>query len=364
VRFDRLLGEPELRRQLADDVRAGLARTPKAVRSRWVWDAHASELFDRIVELPSYDLPRRERAILEERATAIAAAVRPETVLELGAGSTPRTSLLLDALVPAGLRRFIAMDVSEDALRGALPRLAERYRTLEVHGVIGDFERQLELVETPGRTLVLLLGSTIGALEPGERAALLAAIAGALAPDDAFLLGVDLVKPEAEILAAYAHPGELSGGLIANLLPIVNRELGADFDVDRFRPESSWNPGEERLETAVRSLEDQVVTIPALGLSVELAAGETIRTQVSTKFRREGVERELTTAGLRLDGWWTDPGYARASPALIGGSRLARRVEIRSADLDDRRDIGLGPIRGTAAAQPPGFALALARRAR
>jgi L-histidine N-alpha-methyltransferase len=311
--LDRLLDAEELRRRLAADVRAGLARTPKAVRSRWVWDAHASELFDRIVELPSYDLPRRERAILEARSATIATDVRPETVLELGAGSTPRTSVLLDELVPAGLRRFVAMDVSEYALRGALPRLARRYPGLEVRGVVGDFERQLELVRTPGRTLVLLLGSTIGALEPAERAALLAAIAGVLESDDALLLGLDLVKPEAEIRAAYAHPGELAGGLIANLLPVVNRELGADFDPSWFQPESSWNPDEERLETVVRSLCDQVVTIPDVG-RFELAAGETIRTQVSTKFRREGVERELAAAGLRLDEWWTDAdgGFALA----------------------------------------------------
>jgi L-histidine N-alpha-methyltransferase len=308
VRLDRLLGEGELRRQLADDLRVGLARTPKAVRSRWVWDAHASELFDRIVELPSYDLPRRERAILEERAATIAATVRPETVLELGSGSAPRTDVLLDRLVPAGLQRFVAMDVSEEALRAALPRLARRYPGLDVRGVVGDFEHQLGRVETPGPTLVLLLGSTIGALETHERTALLAAISAALRrPDDAFLLGVDLVKPEAEILASYAHPDELSGGLIANLLPVVNRELGADFDTARFRPESSWNPLERRLETVVRSRCDQVVTIPGVG-RYELAAGETIRTQVSAKFRREDVERELAAAGLGLAEWWTDPG--------------------------------------------------------
>jgi L-histidine N-alpha-methyltransferase len=308
VRLDRLLDEDQLRRQLAADVRAGLARSPKAVRSRWVWDAHASALFDRIVESPSYDLPRRERGILERHAGTIAS-VRPETVLELGSGSSPRSSLLLDELVPSGLGRFVAMDVSEDALRGALPRLAERYPGLDVRAVVGDFERQLALVETPGRTLVLLLGSTIGALEPCERAALLREIARRLRTgDDALLLGVDLVKPEAEVLAAYAHPDGLAGGLIANLLPIVNRELGADFDPGRFQPESTWNAGEERLETVVRSLEQQVVTVPALAMTLELAAGETIRTQVSAKFRREGMEAELAAAGLRLDAWWTDPG--------------------------------------------------------
>jgi L-histidine N-alpha-methyltransferase len=321
VTIDRLLDGKQLREQLAADVRAGLARTPRAVRSRWVWDARGSELFDRIVELASYDLPRRERAILEARAPAIADAVRPETVLELGSGSSPRTPVLLDVLVAAGLRRFVAMDVSEAALRGALPRLAERYPDVDVRGVVGDFEHQLGLVDRPGRTLVLLLGSTIGALEKSERASLLAEIAGTLGlPGDAFLLGVDLVKPEAQIRAAYAHPDELAGGLIANLLPIVNRELGADFDPSRFRPESSWNADEERLETVVRSLGDQIVTIAALDIALELSAGETIRTQVSAKFRREGVEAELATAGLRLESWWTDPGDGFAIA-------LARRSE-------------------------------------
>jgi L-histidine N-alpha-methyltransferase len=309
VQLDRLLDEDQLRRQLAADMRAGLARSPKAVRSRWVWDAHASALFDRILESPSYDLPRRERAILERRAGTIATSVRPETVLELGSGSSPRTALLLDELVPLGLGHFVAMDVSEDALHGALPRLAERYPGLDVRGIVGDFERQLALVETPGRTLVLLLGSTIGALEPDERAALLREIARRLRThDDALLLGVDLVKPEAEVLAAYAHPDGLASRLIANLLPIANRELGADFDPGRFRPESFWNAEEERLETVVRSLEQQVVTIPALAMRLELAAGETIRTQVSAKFRRDGVDAELAAAGLRLDAWSTDPG--------------------------------------------------------
>ena len=291
---------------LARDVAAGLARTPKRVRTRWTWDARASELFDRIVESPEYELPRREEAILAAQAAEVAALVRPETAIELGSGSSPRTGVVLDALAPAGLRRLVAVDVSEEALRASLPRLAARYPTVEVIGVVGDFELQLSLVETLGRTLVLCLGSTIGGLEPDERARLLTGIAGGLAEGDALLLGLDLVKPVDEILAAYAHPDELARGLISNLLSIVNRELGADFDVAKFSVESVWNPEEERLEMNVRSLVDQVVTIPEIDLVVEFPVGETLGTEISTKFRREGIQAELAAAGLTLGAWWPD----------------------------------------------------------
>jgi L-histidine Nalpha-methyltransferase len=304
--LDVLLAPEDLRAMLARDVSAGLARTPKAVRSRWVWDAHGSELFERICELPTYDLPRRERSILERRAGEVAGLVQPETLVELGSGSSVKTLLLLDELVAAGLSRFVALDVSEAALRDALPSLAARYPDLDVRGVVGDFERQLGAVAAQGRTLVVFLGSTIGALERDERQAFLDAVASFLGPEDAFLLGIDLVKPAEQVVAAYAHPDELSGGLTLNFLAIANRELGADFDLSCFIAESSWNDGEERLEMVARSLTDQVVTIPALDLTLELPAGETIRTQVSTKFRRDGLAADLSAAGLQLHEWWTD----------------------------------------------------------
>ena len=291
---------------LARDVAAGLARTPKRIRTRWTWDARASELFDRIVESPEYELPRREQAILEQRAAEVAGRIRPETAIELGSGSSPRTGVVMDALVPAGLRRLVAVDVSEAALRASLPRLAARYPAVEVIGVVGDFELQLTQVETLGRTLVLCLGSTLGGLEPGERARLLTGIAGGTACGEALLLGLDLVKPVDEILAAYAHPDELARGLISNLLPIMNRELGADFDAAQFAVESIWNPAEERLEMNVRSLVDQVVTIPAIDLAVEFRVGQTLGTEISTKFRREGIQAELAAAGLTLAAWWPD----------------------------------------------------------
>jgi L-histidine Nalpha-methyltransferase len=312
VRVDVLLEPAELRAMLEHDVREGLARTPKSVRSRWVWDAYASELFDRIVALPSYDLPRREAEVLGARAGEIARLAGADTAVELGSGSSPRTGILLAALEAAGARRYVALDVSEAALRDALPGLATRYPALEVRGAVADFERQLARVEAPGRRLVAFLGSTVGALEREERAALYRTVAAFIGREGAFLVGLDLVRPLEQILAAYAHPDGLGRELTLNLLRILNRELGADFELERFDVVGGWNAEEERLEAAVRSLSDQVVQLPAIGLTVDLRAGETIRDQLSTKFRRDSVEAELSAAGLSVAGWWTDPegGYA------------------------------------------------------
>ena len=301
-RLERRLHPGDLAAQLRREAREGLTKTPKQLRSRWIWDARGSALYERIMELPEYYLPGAERAILEDHAVDIAAAARPRTVVELGSGSSVKTRILLDAL--PRLERFVAVDVSESALAEAGPRLAARYPQVEIVGIVADYERGLPNM-TAG-TLLVFLGSTIGALEPGDRGALLASIAAALPADGALLLGLDLVKPVERVVAAYNDAEGLSAALIANLLPILNRELGADFEPDRFRSEASWNPELERMEMAVRSLEAQTVTLPAIDLRVEFAEGETLRTEISTKFRREGVTRELAAAGLAVEAWWTD----------------------------------------------------------
>jgi L-histidine N-alpha-methyltransferase len=301
-RLERLLTADELAEGLRREALDGLTDSPRWMRSRWLWDAHAAELYERIMELPDYYLPRAERAILELRAVEIAALANPRTVVELGSGSAERTTILLDAL--PDLEHFVAIDVSESALAEAGPRIASRYPELEVVAVVGDFERHL-----PGpfeKTLVVCLGSTVGALEPDDRAALLAGVANVLAGEGGLLLGLDLVKPVERILAAY-HDGEgLSDALIANLLHVLNRELGADFVPERFQAEAVWNPELERMEMVVRSLDSQAVTLPAIDLTVRFEEGETLRTEISTKFRRDGAEQELAGAGLRVDAWWPD----------------------------------------------------------
>jgi L-histidine Nalpha-methyltransferase len=302
VRVERLLGADDLAEELRREAREGLTVTPKRMRSRWLWDARGAAIYERIMRLPDYYLPRAERAILETRAEEIAALARPNTVIELGSGSSAKTTILLDALPE--LERFVAIDVSESALADAAPHLAARYPRMEVVAVVGDFERHF--AASDGDTFVVCLGSTIGALDPDDRAALLAAVTGVLGAHGALLLGLDLVKPVERILAAYNDAEGLSAALIANLLYVLNRELGADFRPERFRPEAAWNSKLERMEMVVRSLEGQTVTLPAIDLAVEFPEGETLRTEISTKFRRDGAEAELRAADLRLEAWWTD----------------------------------------------------------
>jgi L-histidine N-alpha-methyltransferase len=301
-RLERELRPGELAEALRREAREGLTATPKRMRSRWIWDARAAGLYERIMELPEYYLPVAERSILHGRAGEIAALARPRTVVELGSGSSVKTTILLDAL--PGLERFVAVDVSESSIVEAGERLAERYPRLDVVGVLGDFERKL-----PGpfdQTLLVCLGSTIGALDPEDRASLLASAANVLGVDGRLLLGLDLVKPVERIVAAYDDSQGLSSELIANLLPILNRELGADFDPAAFRSEIAWNAELERMEMGVRSLAAQRIVLPAIDLAVEFEEGETLRTEISTKFRREGLERELDAGGLAVEAWWTD----------------------------------------------------------
>jgi L-histidine N-alpha-methyltransferase len=341
MRIDVLLSREDRREALRRDVLDGLGRSPKTLRSRWTWDARGSAIFASITELPEYYLTRRERELLERHAVEVARLSAPEVVLELGLGSSSKTQLLLDALRRRGLpRRFVAVDVSEEALRAGLAGVAARYPGLEVCGIVGDFERELPRVGVEGRCLVLLLGSTIGAVEPGERLELLRSVAVAAGDEGVLLLGVDLVKDVERTVAAYSDPRGLSALLIANALHVLNRELGAGFEPGRFASEACWNPGLERMEMTVRSLVDQVVPIPALGLEVAFPEGETLRTELSAKFRREPLTSELASVGLLLESWWTDGAgdYAvclarQASPGepTARASSIARSSESRAS---------------------------------
>jgi len=301
-RLERRLGADRLAEQLRHEAREGLTGNPKQMRSRWIWDERGSDLYGRIMELPQYYLPGAEREILAARAGEIDGLVHPHRVVELGPGSSVKTPLLLDGL--AGLERYVAIDVSEEALEAAGRRLAERYPDLDILGIVGDFETGLPAHEE--RTLAVCLGSTIGGLDPEDRVILLSAVAGMLDADGAFLLGLDLLKDVDRIVAAYKDEHGLAAALIENLLPILNRELGADFDPGRFESEAVWSPERGRMEMFVRSLERQTVTLGGLGLSVEFEAGERLRTEISTKFTREGIAAELAAAGLGIAAWWTD----------------------------------------------------------
>ena len=294
-------------RSLEADVRAGLSATPKTLPPKWFYDDRGSELFDEITRLPEYYPTRAERNILRDRADAIAKATGADTLVELGSGTSDKTRLLLDAFADAGtLRRFVPFDVSEETLRSAASAIAGEYRDIEVHAVVGDFEHHLDQIPTGGRRVVAFLGSTIGNFAPAERAAFLSEVGGSLAPGDSLLLGTDLVKDVGRLIAAYDDAAGVTAEFNRNVLRVLNRTLAADFDIDSFVHIARWDPIEEWIEMRLRADGAQKVVIDRLGMDVQFADGEELRTEISAKFRHEGVERELAAAGLQLTEWWTD----------------------------------------------------------
>ncbi len=301
------LAPEELRAALRADVAAGLTSTPKELPPKWFYDGRGSELFDEITRLPEYYPTRCERSILEERAAEIARLSGADTLVELGSGTSEKTRLLLDAFAGAGsLQRIVAFDVSEPTLRQAAATLAAEYPQADVRAVVGDFEHHLGTIPAGGRRLVAFLGGTIGNLAPKARALFLSEVAAMLAPGDSLLLGTDLVKDVGRLEAAYDDDAGVTAAFNRNVLHVVNRELGADFDPDRFEHVARFDPEEEWIEMWLRSTTAQEVTVADLGLTVGYHAGEAMRTEISAKFRRQGVEAELGDADLALARWWTD----------------------------------------------------------
>lgn len=310
-----LLAPDHLTAALRSDVRAGLS-APSGERSlppKWFYDDRGSQLFDEITRLPEYYPTRCERDILRARADDVMAGRGdlPTTLIELGSGTSDKTRLLLDAGTRHGrLAEFVPFDVSEETLRVAAEELAVAYPALSVHAVVGDFERHLGVLKEvgqPGQRLVAFLGGTIGNLDPLGRSIFLGELAEALAPGDRLVLGTDLVKDPARLVSAYDDSAGVTAEFNRNVLAVINRQLGADFDLGAFEHVACWNSDQEWIEMRLRSDRPQTVTVPAIDLAVELAAGEEIRTEISAKFRRRRVSEELLAAGFELQGWWTDP---------------------------------------------------------
>lgn len=300
-------------RTLRADVLAGLTAAPKTLPPKWFYDAQGSELFEKITELPEYYPTRAERSILRAVAPEVAAASRARVLVELGSGSSEKTRLLLSALRSAGtLRSYVPVDVSEPALVAAGDALAADYPGLAVHAVVSDFEESLGLPapdgDGNGPRLVAFLGSTIGNMVPAQRAAFLSRVRSQLRPGDTFLVGTDLVKDPARLVAAYDDAAGLTAAFNKNVLAVLNAELGADFDLDAFEHVAIWDPEREWVEMRLRSTAGQQVLVRDLGLTVAFGAGEEMRTEISAKFRRAAVERELAAAGFAMRTWWTDAG--------------------------------------------------------
>jgi L-histidine Nalpha-methyltransferase len=296
-------------RTLAFDVLDGLTRPFKEIPPKHFYDTEGSRLFDEITRLPEYYPTRAERAILSARSADIVRATRAGELVELGSGVPTKTLLLLDAMRDAGtLDRYVPFDVSEAVLRESAENLVERYPGIRVFGVVGDFERHLDaLPPAEGPRIIAFLGGTIGNFPPGSRRKFLRNLRRALRPEDALLLGTDLVKDPAVLEAAYNDSAGVTAAFNRNLLAVINRELDADFDVDAFEHVAFYDREQEWIEMRLRALRPQVVEIRKLGITVHFANREELRTEISAKFTRERLAADLAAAGLRLGEFMTDP---------------------------------------------------------
>ena len=307
VRVDVHVDPRDYSRALAADVRAGLTASPKELPPKYFYDDRGSELFDAITRLPEYYPTRAERAILEVVAPEIAARTGADTLVELGSGTSEKTRLLLGALNAHGtLERFVPFDVSEATLRSAAAAVADEY-SISVHAVVGDFERHLHTLPRGGTRVVAFLGSTIGNLTPAARAGFLDEIARGLEPGDAFLLGTDLVKDLDRLVAAYDDAAGVTAAFNRNVLGVLDRELGAHFELDAFEHVARWNDEERWIEMLLRSTRDQTIAIDDLALKVHFENGEEMRTEIAAKFTEEQVREELWDSGFVVETSWTDP---------------------------------------------------------
>ena len=327
VRIDVRLTAETARRALLDEARRGLTAHPPELSPKWLYDARGSALFEEITQLPEYYPTRREREILTARAEEIAVRSAADTLVELGSGSAAKTRLLLGALASAGrLARYVPFDVSESMLREASLTVAAEFPGLEVHAVVGDFERDLAQLPRGGRRLFAFLGGTIGNLKPAERARFLSQVAAQMGPEDSFLLGTDLVKSIDRLERAYDDARGVTAEFNRNVLRVLNRELQADFDPEAFVHLARFDEAQSWIEMWLVPRSPQRVRLEALDLALTFQPSEPLRTEVSTKFRREQVEAELAHCGLIVDEQWTDRAgdFALSLASRSGRSRPLR----------------------------------------
>jgi L-histidine N-alpha-methyltransferase len=293
---------------MAADVRAGLTRPFKALSPRYFYDERGSQLFEQITELPEYYPTRCEREILEAEAGPICEAANgPASLIELGSGSARKTQVLLDAMRDACcLQTYCPVDISEEITRSTAERIATEYEDVAVHGLVCDYELDLERIPVTGPRVIAFLGGTIGNFEPQQRSGFLHRVANLLGPDDRFLLGTDLVKEPARLEAAYNDSEGVTAAFNKNVLAVLNRELGADFDLGAFEHVARWDPENLWVDIRLRSLANQVVSFEALDMLVPFGAGEEMRTEISTKFARPGLEGIYAECGLEMTDWWSD----------------------------------------------------------
>ena len=295
-------------RTLAFDALDGLTRPFKEIPPKHFYDTEGSRLFEQIMGLPEYYPTRAERSILSANAEQLVEATGAAELVELGSGVPTKTLLLLDAMRDAEtLDRYVPFDVSEVVLCESAKLLVERYPGIRVYGVVGDFERHLDaLPEAEGPRVIVFLGGTIGNLDRNQRARFFFDVDAMLDHDEWFVLGADLVKDRERLVDAYDDAAGVTAEFNRNALRVMNRELGADFDPAAYDHVAHWNDAEAWIEMRLVARTPQRVRVEALDVTVELAAGEWLRTEISAKFTADGLREELWQAGLVVEHQWTD----------------------------------------------------------
>jgi L-histidine N-alpha-methyltransferase len=293
---------------LGRDARQGLTAEPKTLPAKYFYDERGSRLFEAICDLPEYYLTRTEQALLETVAADLIAEASPTQIVELGSGASRKTRLLLDALTGARPSAcYVPVDVSGAMLRQSALAIRGAYPRLRVHGIVGDYERHLAHLPPAERRLLVFLGSTIGNFAPGEAHAFLCGLARTLSPGDFFLLGLDLVKALDILEAAYNDSLGITAAFNRNVLLVLNRELGADFDPARFAHRAFYNREEQQIEMHLVAREAHEVVVPALEMGIRFHELETIRTEISRKFTPASAAAMLGGAGFRLRRWHVSP---------------------------------------------------------
>jgi L-histidine Nalpha-methyltransferase len=305
--------DPGQESTLAEDVRRGLSRRRKSIPPKHFYDDEGSRLFEQICELPEYYLTRTEEQLLEQSAREVLEISQPSDLIEIGSGAPAKVRWLLDAAEDLALRfRYRPVDVCEAVLETSGKTLLSRYPWLEVHALLADYERHLDRLPDGERRLVAFLGSTIGNLAPRQAAAFVATVGAQLRSGEHFLLGADLVKPVEVLEAAYDDAAGVTAAFNRNVLRVINRELGGDFDPKAFDHVAFFNGRKRQVEMHLRARREHRVSLAELGLSVGFRSGETLHTEVSRKFTRRGLASLCRSGGLVPRRWFVaeDPLFA------------------------------------------------------
>jgi len=292
----------------ADEIRAGLLKDPPEIPSKYFYDDAGGRLFDEITELPEYYQTRTEEGILRGAADRVVARFRPTELVELGSGAGRKTRILLDAMARSGrLRRCVLFDINEASLRDSLASLSAAYPGLEGRGVAGDFSTDLGAIGSAReRRLAVFLGGTIGNLLPSHVPSFLADLSRVLRPGDGFLLGVDLVKDDARLHAAYNDAAGVTARFNLNILSVVNQAFDGDFDPEGFEHVAFYDAGQAWIEMRLRALRPMRVRLRGAGVDRRFEAGDEIRTEISCKYTRASLQALLPETGLAVVDWLTD----------------------------------------------------------